>query len=202
MRSGGSCRGGLHRGCPLLRRASVYAIAELNQPDAPRRLEEVADSHDASATFARWWLCDRAHRARRRFGAAGGQSSITTPIQLAERDESAEFSLMWKVCRRATASQTGTLLAALRTNIDAWANHVVAKLQSTDARDRLLALRVLATGELAPRFKRELQGLLHDRVIPIRDLARTLMQSVARLETETGLPLGIGTRQVDPDGHS
>ncbi|MBN2446064.1 MAG: hypothetical protein JXO22_05040 [Phycisphaerae bacterium] len=181
----------LHKGCPLLRRASVYALADLNLPETPRRLEEIAAGNDAAATFARWWLCDREHRARHRPAPSDAQASTCAPVQLAEREESAEFALMWRVVRCAPTKQTGILLEALRINIDAWSNHVVGKLRSEDPRDRLLALRTLATNEYAPRFKRELQALLHDQVVVIRELARTLMQSVARLEAEVGLPLNM-----------
>ena len=171
----------MHRSCPALRRACVYALVRFDTPDVIRRLEEVATGTDGVAAFARWWIAGQGRGVEAVSGVKRETGAATSDPHAAEP---AEFTLFWQTCRRAGPRGCQPLLRLLRGNLDLWRDPVVGRLSSSDARDRLLALQVLATRELAPRYKSELQTLLHDGEGAIRGLAKTLLQSLARREMD------------------
>lgn len=189
----------LEKSCPRLRRACAYGLARLDNDDARRRLQQIARGTKAGSTFARWWLQGR------QSGIAGGgmlpELRVPEPPQVktgsrASADD-ATFDMLWQLMGRVPVRENGRLLQAFRAHLPMWQDQLVRKLAVGAPRDRLLALHVVATRDLVPRYIAELRELLNDEVQAIRELARSLIASASALD-DSGVDSPPATEPVGP----
>lgn len=182
----------MNAGDPALQRASVYALAQLDGAAPLRRMRALADSASPLARFARWHVIahdtELVRPARR--GAQLTDASEPCPE---ERLAAADFVLLWQACRRMPLQRRGELIQALRENASAWRSNLGMYLHAPDPRDRILALQVVSTRELAQRYRRQIKPLLNDPIDGIRSLARHLLASGGR---------GTNDESVKPDDGS
>lgn len=176
----------LHRNCPVLRRACVYAMAALQISEITNRIQQIGTSDAVMSAFARWWAAGRElNLDLEPTPTSVSQGSMERRAASRRRQtDQMTFDLMWQICQRLPIREAGGLLGLLRQNMDIWGPIAIEKLRTETPRERILALHVFATEMLACQYKPELQRLLSDQIPAIRDLTRTLLQSVARLETK------------------
>jgi len=86
--------------------------------------------------------------------------------------------MLWRACRRTSPQARGELIATLRENAQVWQARLRSYLQSPEPRDRVLALQVISTEQVAQRFRGDLEPLLNDPVEGIQQLARQLAQAL------------------------
>lgn len=153
-----------------VQRACSYALAWLDTPAVIPHLAAVAEGPSAQATFARWWVIGKRERAVR--STAGPARTPAAPIL--DIPSSEDFAALWQECRRRSSAQDVELLAILRVNLKTWGPLVAERLNSPDPHDRLLGLRIIADGNLAERFPRELAALINDPVPSVRRLATAI----------------------------
>jgi hypothetical protein len=184
----------LHRSCPVLRRACVYAMAALEVAEVSRRIQQIGTSDAVLSAFARWWSIgrelnlglDRVPRARIH------NSDTRRAASRRRQTDDQTFDMIWQICSRIPIRDAGGLLTLMREHMDFWGSSAVKKLRAASPRERIFALHVLGTHTLASHYKQDIQRLLSDPVASIRDLARHLLQSVARLETRGRLAVAHG----------
>lgn len=184
----------LHRNCPVLRRACVYAMAALQISEVTRRIQQVGTSDAVMSAFARWWAAGRELQLdlepQLRASSAGSMEKRAASRR--RQTDQLTFDLVWDLCQRLPLRDAGQLLTLLRENMDIWGPIAVQKLRTESPRERILALHVFATEILARQYKQQLQRLLSDQIPAIRDLTRNLLQSVARLEAKGRQLVGNG----------
>ena len=166
-------------------RATVYALAEVNDSGARALLRQVAASDSPLASFARWSLPGSKPEARPAAtasqpaeGEPPGPASDAVPA--AENESDTDFAMLWQTCRRMHPSTRGELIAALRENANVWRTRLKAHLRSPDPRDRILAIQVISTDKLAAQFRGDLEPLMTDSVEGIRRLTQTLVRAISR----------------------
>lgn len=158
-----------------LRRQAYYAIADLGGAHAHTVIRQAARREDALGAFARWYLA----------GFDTGLLQRSSDEQAAaERDsrsdgmQSGELARLWQVCRRTPAGARGPLIETLREHVALWRESLRRYLHSADPRDRVLALQVISTRELAVQFRFDLEKRLEDPIESVRRLAQLLIESV------------------------
>ena len=189
----------LHRNCPVLRRACVYAMAALQVPEVTHRIQQVGTSDAVMSAFARWWSAGNELNLELAPRPSAGRHGNIERRAASRRHQTDQmlFDLMWQLCQRLTLREASGLLALLRENMEIWGPIAILKLRAGAPRERILALHVFATEALACQYKLELQCLLSDQLPAIRDLVRTLLQSVARLENK-GRQYSMGLNKPPP----
>ena len=169
---------------PALHRAAVYALAEVDTPAARKLLRQVAKSDSPLATFARWCVValdtEVVRAAIEGRGTARVGACAPPVLSPSEQSTSDDCTMLWQTCRRTPADERGPLIAALRAHAEVWRPQLRAFLHSPDPRDRILALQVISTEQLALRFRHDLEPLLDDPVDGIRRLAKTLVQVLSQ----------------------
>jgi hypothetical protein len=189
---------------PDLQSAVVHVLARLDTPDARTLLEQVGDSDSQLASFARW--CGQACDADV-VGAAWKEpvSALKPPEPDAEAEQArrreidADWSMLWLACRRTEPNGRGELIATLREHADVWDLQLRSRLQSSDPRDRVLALHIVSTQHLARQFRKDIEPLLNDSVEGIRQLTRRLMQWSSREPVGEACPVASQPRGTPPD---
>jgi len=163
-------------GDPKLRRGAVYALADLEIPEAVAALRQATTGDSPVARFTRW--CVHAHDSgllRRSAGAAAEAAAQAAHADAPDRD----FGLVWQACRRAEPASRGPLLELLREHARVWRHRLAASFRSPDPRDRALAVQVVGTVELAPLFRRDVEALRDDPVEAVRRLAQILLTATS-----------------------
>ncbi len=163
-----------------LRRRAIYALADLGGGPSHSILRQVAQREDGLGAFARWYLA----------GFDTGLLKRSNDEQAAaDRDTqpgamgSGELARLWQVCRRTPAGARGPLIETLREHARFWREPLRQYLRSADPRDRVLALQVISTRELAIQFRLDLEQLADDPIESIRRLAKLLIDSIASAPT-------------------
>ncbi len=159
-----------------LHRAAVYALAELNDPDIMRRLERISASESPLARFCAWYVRARKMELVR---TRHERSARTQPEPEEAPSSDVDFALLWQVCRRTEPNLRGELIDVIRENAGVWRTRIRNNFRSPDPRDRILALQIVSTQELALRFRQSLRELDKDPVTGIRNLAETLVKSIS-----------------------
>jgi hypothetical protein len=161
------------------RTACVYALAEIDDPQAMRPLRELADGFGPLPTFARWCVAGREAASERRGIGAPRETGRGIPrprVEIPPEPEvDASLATLWQACRRTSVRDRGEVIEAIRENADIWRYKLAGYSRSPDPRDRLLALQVLSTRELSLQFRREITALSNDSVEGIRSLASMLL---------------------------
>jgi hypothetical protein len=190
---------------PDLHSAAVHAVTQIDSPDARRLLKQVANGGSSLAPFAGWCAdafdTDAVTAALDREVAAGTRSDASSEGEPARSEEiDADCAMLWQACRRTPPQARGELIATLRENAWVWQAHLRSYLQSAEPRDRVLALQVISTPQLAQRFRDELEPLLDDPVEGIRQLARRLAQALPEESPPPGdWPLETAPRSAPSD---
>jgi hypothetical protein len=185
---------------PRLHQATVYALAELRNRRAQTLLKQVAASDSPLASFARSCIVDSGAEPpppaapRRDDAPAVAESSPSADSSPPEDANADDFDALWRVCRQTGPRDRNELVATLRASADIWQPQLESRLRSADPRDRVLALQVISTAELAPRFQRDLDPLLTDPVQGIRQLAQMLKSTLS----QTGPPPSPYRGRVSP----
>lgn len=168
-----------------LHSATIYALARLDTSGARKLLEEAARGNSPLAAFAKWCVqafdIERGRKMRHSApssGAAGVEQAERDNSELGERD--ADCIMLWLACRRAPRRCRDELIGALRDNAPAWDPWLRRYLKSPDPRDRVLALQVINTRELAPLFADEIARLAQDSIDGIRRLAGMMRENLQR----------------------
>lgn len=210
-----------------LRAAALYALALLDTPAALKRLRELGNhAPPPLAAFVRWYLAGRAAASRRvravaaepapepeaappptpaalaAISAQGPRSG--TPVRAIDRlsrDEA--FHSVWSLCKQFNRDIRQRLLARVREKIHIWRPFIVRELRSRDPVSRGLALQVVGTSELAPRFLDGLESLRNDPVESIRRAAQALLQKhLGECETLAARAAALATRAHDESATS
>jgi len=168
---------------PELHSAAVHAVTQIDSPDAQRLLKQVANGSSSLASFAGWCAdafdTDAVTAALDRKVPAGAPSDLSPEGEPAHQEEiDADCAMLWQACRRTPPQARGELIATLRENAHVWQAHLRSYLQSSEPRDRVLALQVVSTEQVAQWFRGDVEPLLNDPVEGIRQLARRLAQAL------------------------
>lgn len=175
---------------PRVHEAVVYALAEADTPSARALLKRVGASDSAHAAFARWstlaldtdLVRSKAVNSPASEGENGNEGqAMNAPAFESDRFEEADAhcTMLWQACRRTQPSARGDLIAALRDHAEVWSPRLRSLLRSPDPRDRILVLQIVGIERLAPRFRCDLEPLRDDPIEGIRELAGTLLDSLA-----------------------
>lgn len=167
---------------PHVHRAAIYALANLDDDDAVAILRRLSVSSAPLAVFARWVTAAR-DAGLVRPEAAGAESRAATKAQRAELpidpQLDKDFAPLWQACRRTTPTHRGELIETIREHLDVWKRRLRACFQSPDPRDRILALQIVSTPDLALQYRKDIQNLSDDQVEGIRRLAATLLRTAS-----------------------
>jgi len=176
----------VHHPEPAVQRSAVYALADANLPQVGGLFRHLANGASPLARFARWYLHGRRSGLVRK--RTSGREASAAPPDAGEpvAPDATEFNRLWRECRGMPPHTRTEQIEALRAHADAWRIQIRASLNSPDPRDRVLALQVISTRELATRYRNELEQLLRDEVPSIRRLACTLLRTVS--STAVGSP--------------
>lgn len=168
-----------------LHNAVVYALPRIETPDAARLLKEVGHGDTQEASFARW--------STEAFDTAAVSAALdkempalaqpdldAEPERTAREQSAADCAMLWEACRRTAPAARGELIAALRETAPAWEAHLRSYLQSSDPRDRVLALHVISVRPLTHRFRADIEPMQNDSLEGIRRLVQRLMQMLAQ----------------------
>lgn len=185
-----------------LHRGAVYALADVGGDAARDQLRSVAEGGSPLARFAHWCVLSRdaglvrsaASSSEQRLADRGSRWQAPAHSEL-DRD----FILLWQVCRRTPAAQRSEIIQTLREHADVWRGLIRVHLGAPDPRDRILALQIVSTPDLALRFRHELDALCHDAVEGIRQLAATLLETIGRQPDE---PVELDDAALSPDPES
>ncbi|MGD8452667.1 MAG: hypothetical protein PVJ57_12685 [Phycisphaerae bacterium] len=160
-----------------MQRACVYALAELDTPLATERLRQLAEGRSTLATFARWYLAgqtddDDETSAAPKHAPAGREAPEVAPPPADEPDDTTEEDLsQFATALPGRAAEDTELINLVRENLDVCGSEVVAFLRSPHAEDRLLGLRILAGVDGENGYVDEVERLLVDSEVAVRDLA-------------------------------
>jgi hypothetical protein len=174
----------LEAGDPSLHRAAVYALAQLDGPEALRRMRALAESTSPLARFARWQALGHDSELIRPARSSSAGVELTAEEQRAASD----FVMLWQTCRRTPIKRRGDLIQALRDNAAHWRSNLGQYLQAPDPRDRLLALQVISTRELAQRYRKQLRNLMNDPIQGIAGVARHLLTTLGAAPQAAATP--------------
>jgi len=189
---------------PDLHSAAVHAVTQIDSPDAQRLLKQVANGGSSLASFAGWCAdafdTDAVTAALDREVPASTRSDPSLESGPARQEEiDADCAMLWQACRRTPPQARGELIATLRENAQLWQAHLRSYLQSPEPRDRVLALQVISTPQLAQRFRDELEPLVDDPVEGIQQLARRLAQALPEEPPPGDWPLETARRGAPSD---
>ncbi len=157
-----------------LRRQAYYAFADLGGGNAQMVLRQAAKREDALGVFARWYLAGFDSGLLQRSSEEQAEADRSTPDSF----QSGELARLWQVCRRTPAGARAPLIEVLREHAHRWREPLRQYLRSADPRDRVLALQVISTRDLAVQFRFDLEKLLDDPIESIRRLAKLLIDSL------------------------
>lgn len=180
-----------------MRRAAVYALAEIDHPEAAAVLERTARETGALAAFARWRIAGETApgpRGPAQHSAPRPVATVSAGAAPAAVGES--FPVLWQACRRTPPRERGPLLEVIREHADAWQRRLRDLLRSADARDRLMVLQVVGTQSLLPLFRGELEPLKNDPVEAIRKVVSGIM---AVPGASRAAPSAGAAQAFDPD---
>ena len=155
---------------PELRRGAIYALANLETPEALRQLAILARQDGSFSTFARWYVTGKLIKQRKQTARSAITADPITPNK-AEIDGVRQFDKLWQECRQQTAQDDAKLITALQAHLPAWRPLVLERLHSSDAGERLLALRIIADSRQTADYRQELEPLLNDPTDAVRRIA-------------------------------
>ncbi len=194
---------------PEVQRGAMYALATLESSEVMNEFGRIAESKSPLARFARWYLRGREARLLRSTPRPQQETPAPEPVQPATTtgedtmgDSGEDFALLWQTCRRAAPEERSALVEAVRDHADRWRALLTAQLRSADPRDRLLALQVIGTANLARAFERELLPLQQDPVSSIARLTQSLLTNLANVApgvAAAGHPTAAPEAQGEPD---
>ncbi len=181
-----------------VQRGAMYALATLETPEVISEFGRLSESQSPLARFARWYLRGRESRLLKRAARAASSPERAAEAAAADPavngsppaeaaatvlhdagDSTENFDLLWQTCRRAEAQERSALVEAVRDHADHWREPLVAQLRSSDPRNRLLALQVISTANLARAFGSDLLPLQRDPVSSIARLTQSLLANLA-----------------------
>lgn len=158
-----------------LQQAAVWALAGVEGRMAETALLQIADSGGAMARVAHAALIERearsAHSAITEYGGAGSSESSS-----AVRDADRDFATQWLRLRRTPAAELEGALEQFLARSESWGRHAARYLRSPDARDRLLAVRVVQHAGLAESHHEALRPLLEDPQDNIRRIVELVLK--------------------------
>jgi hypothetical protein len=174
----------VHAPDPELQRAAVYGLGRLGGSEATRRLDELATHDSTVGTFARWLLAGKRATPGRRLSTprepADPGSSIATPQPAGEQPAPLEAETAWAELRRQTLARDDALMETIRAQLGEWEPHLVERMASSDAGDRLLALRVVAGMPLSASLRESVERLAGGDTRPaIRRIAAQVLVGAA-----------------------
>jgi hypothetical protein len=166
-----------------LHSAAVHALAQIDTPEARALLGEVAESDSSLARLAGWCArafdTDAVKEALERELPNVAEKDLKLAGGLPEQEGfEVDCDMLWQACRRVSPDARGELIAMLRENARVWQGALRSYLRSSDAYDRVLALQVISTGELAQWFRGEVETLLDDPIKGIRELVGRLLEAL------------------------
>lgn len=156
---------------PDLRRGAIYALANLETPEALRQLAKLARRDDSLSTFARWYVTGKLIKQRKQTARTAVAAGRQTAPDKDNLDAARQFDKLWRQCRQQTARDDAKLITSLQANLPAWRPLVLERLHSPDAGERLLALRIIADAEQVADYRQELEPLLNDPADAVRRIA-------------------------------
>lgn len=164
-----------------IRRATVYALSEMDLPAAQSALEEISGVKNADGAFARWYLAGRRGAVRKDVSSIPSSAParpMPQQVTAAPVDPSLKPGDFWQACRKASGPSRYDAIELIRNNIGEWVDRISMYSRSPDAADRLLVLQICERADLLARFAPDLQPLLTDATPVVRNLAtRILKQS-------------------------
>lgn len=157
-----------------LHRNAVYALTSLAAADGASEVEALVGKDSPLADYARWYMrAIRLHLvpgSRDRSGSEGAPEPPANP--------ETDFAILWQLCRRTDATRRTEWMALIRENASAWRARIRDCFHSPDPRDRILAIQVVSTHELAMQHREAIRELWDDPFEGIRRLAHTLIDSI------------------------
>lgn len=171
-----------------VQQAAATALSTLNVPDAEALLRDLAGGRSPARSYARWHLAAEpstcsdsalAEPATPQAAEQPGQPDEPAPALPGDTPPDLEFETLWELCRSVSPRENGELIKLLRENLDIWRSRLITQLRSSEPRDRLLALQIIGSPELARQFREALEDAQHDPVEAIRRLVRNLLEPVA-----------------------
>lgn len=157
-----------------LQRNAIYALASLGSEESAAEIEKVVDGESPLANFVRWYV--RAIRLKLVPGVREPDADRETAEPPANPDT--DFAMLWQLCRRTDATRRSEWMALIRENAAAWRGRIRDCFRAPDPRDRILAIQVASTRELAIQHRDAIQAMLNDSYESIRHLAQTLLDSI------------------------